>query len=68
MPTSFKELNFLLQNPKIGRHLLLRVTSDPVLLNIATLKSGSRDVTNEVIDAESRIEFERQLGCHQSWS
>ena len=66
-PLPIKSLTSVLKAAKVSGHLLLRESSDEFVSSCnPTLKSGFWDVAEAVITAESKLEFQKLLGYHQT--
>ena len=64
---SLKSLTSVIKSTKVSRHLLLRDSADEQLSESSSqLKSGFWDVTETVVDAESRLEFQKVMGYHET--
>ena len=57
----------ILKSAKVSGHLLLRESSDTKISDsTCQLKSGHWKVAEDVVEAESKLEFQKVLGYHQS--
>ena len=66
-PLPFKSLTSILKSTKVSGHLLLRESADKQISKSAPqLKCGFWDVAEAVVDAESRLEFQKVIGYHQT--
>ena len=66
-PLPLKSLTSILKSAKVSGHLLLRDSTDPnITESTSHLKCGFWDVSEAVIDAESRLEFQKVIGYHQT--
>ena len=66
-PLPLKSLTSILKSTKVSGHLLLRASADKQILETASqLKCGFWDVAEAVDDAESRLEFQKVIGYHQT--
>ena len=66
-PLPIKSLTSVLKAAKVSGHLLLRESADEFVSSCnPPLKSGFWNVAQEVISAESRLEFQKLLGYHQT--
>ena len=66
-PLPIKSLTSVLKAAKVSGHLLLRESSDEFVSSCnPTLKSGFWNVAEAVFTAESRLEFQKLLGYHQT--
>ena len=66
-PLPIKSLTSVLKTAKVSGHLLLRESSDEFVSSCnPTLKSGFWNVAEAVITAESKLEFQKLLGYHQT--
>ena len=62
-----KKLTSILKSTKFSGHLLLRESADKQISKSASqLKSGFWDVAEAAVDAESRLEFQKVIGYHQT--
>ena len=62
-----KSLTSILKSTKVSGHLLLRESADKQISKSASqLKCGFWDVAETVVDAESRLEFQKVIGYHQT--
>ena len=62
-----KSLTSVIKSTKVSGHLLLRDSADKQLSESSSqLKSGFWDVTETVVDAESRLEFQKNIGYHET--
>ena len=66
-PLPLKSLTLILKSTKVSGHLLLRESADKQISKPASqLKCGFWDVAEAVGDAESRLEFQKVIGYHQT--
>ena len=66
-PLPLKSLTSILKSAKVSGHLLLRDSSDDLIAkSTPELKCGFWKVSEAVIEAESRLEFQKVLGYHQT--
>ena len=66
-PLPLKSLTSVLKSTKVNGHLLLRESADKQIFKSASqLKCGLWDVAEAVVDAESRLEFQRVIGYRQT--
>ena len=66
-PLPLKSLTSILKSTKVSGHLLLRESADKQISKSASqLKCGFWDVAEAVVDAESRLEFQKVIGYHQT--
>ena len=66
-PLSLKTLTSILKSTNLSGHLLLRESADKQISESACqLKCGFWDFTEAVVDAESRVEFQKVIGYHQT--
>ena len=66
-PLPLKSLTSILKSTKASGHLLLKESADKQISESASqLKSGFCDVAEAVVDAESRLEFQKIIGYHQT--
>ena len=66
-PLPLKSLTSVLKSAKVSGHLLLRDSSDDqISKSDYRLKCGFWDVTEAVVDAESKLEFQKIIGYHQT--
>ena len=62
-----KSLPSILKSTKVSGHLLLRESADkPISKSASWLKCRFWDVAEAVVDAESRLEFQKVVGYHQT--
>ena len=61
-PLPLRSLTSILKLAKVSGHLLLRESADKQISDSASqLKCGFWDVTEAVVDAESRLEFQKVI-------
>ena len=66
-PLPLKSLTSILKSTKVSGHLLLRGSVDKQISGPASqLKCGFWDVAEAVVDAESRLAFQKVIGYHQT--
>ena len=66
-PSNKKSLTSVLKAAKFSSHLLLRESADKFVASCnPALKSGFWNVAEAVVTAESRLEFQKLLGYHQT--
>ena len=66
-PLPLKSLTSILKSTKVSGHLLLRESADKQISKSASqLKCGFWDISKVVADAESRLEFQKVIGYHQT--
>ena len=66
-PLPLKSLTSILKSARVSGHLLLRESDDTKIPESSShLKCGFWDVSEAVVDAESRLEFQKVMGYHQS--
>ena len=66
-PLPLKSLTSIRKLTKVSGHLLLRESADKQISKSASqLKCGFWDVAEAVVDAESRLEFQKVIGYHQT--
>ena len=66
-PLPIKSLTSVLKAAKVSGHLLLRESADEFVASCnPALKSGFWNVADAVVTAESRLEFQKLLGYHQT--
>ena len=66
-PLLLKSLTLILKSTKVSGHLLLRESADKQISESASqLRCGFWDVAKAVVDAESRPEFQKVIGYHQT--
>ena len=66
-PLLLKSLTSILKSTKVSGHLLLRESADnQISESVSQLKYGFWDVTEAVVDAESRLEFQKVIRYHQT--
>ena len=66
-PLPLKSLTSILKSTKVSGHLLLKESADKKISESASkLKCGFWDVTEAVVDDESRLEFQKVIGYHQT--
>ena len=66
-PLPIKSLTSVLKAAKVSGHLLLRESADEFVASCnPALKSGFWYVADAVVTAESRLEFQKLLGYHQT--
>ena len=66
-PLPLKSLTSILHSTKVSGHLLLKEAADKQISESASqLKCGFWNVTEAVVDPESRLEFQKVIGYHQT--
>ena len=66
-PLPIKSLTSILKAAKVSGHLLLRESADEFVASCnPALRSGFWNVAETVVTAESRLEFQKLLGYHQT--
>ena len=66
-PLPLKCLTLILKSTKVSGHLLLRDSADKQISeSVSQLPCGFWDVAEAVVDAESRLEFHKVTGYHQT--
>ena len=66
-PLPLKGLTSILKSTKVNGHLLLKESADKQISGSASqLKCGFWGVAEAVVDAESRLEFQKVIGYHQT--
>ena len=66
-PLPIKSLTSVLKAAKVSGHLLLRESADEFVASCnPALRSGFWNVAETVVTAESRLEFQKLLGYHQT--
>ena len=66
-PLSLKSLTSILKSTKVSGHLLLRESADKQISeSTCQLKISFWDVPEAVVDAESRLGFQKVIGYHQN--
>ena len=66
-PLPLKSLTSILKSCKVSGHLLLRESADNKIdKSTSQLKCGFWDVSEAVVDAESKLEFQKIVGYHQT--
>ena len=66
-PLPIKSLSSVMKSSKVSGFLLLRDSADEAISSSNfSLETGSWDVAEAVTAAESRLEFQKVLGYHQT--
>ena len=66
-PLPLKSLTSILHSTKVSGHLLLKEAADKQISESASqLKCGFWNVAEAVVDPESRLEFQKVIGYHQT--
>ena len=66
-PLPLKSLTSILKSCKVSGHLLLRESADNKIdKSTSQLKCGFWEVSEAVVDAESKLEFQKIVGYHQT--
>ena len=66
-PLPLKSLTSIPKSTKVSGHVLSRESADKQISeSTSQLKCGFWDVTEAVVDAKSRLEFQKVIGYHQT--